>query len=101
MLNGLLWHLGRGSMEASRNPIGMRQTAGRQSLQLLLYVIFHATDRWTRPIQQQLGGAAIAVIRKTNDAGVGYKPFSPLWTRNNANVTAMNLPVDSERLTGR
>src|SRR5258708_36836522 len=88
-------------MEASRNPIGMRQTTGRESLQLLLYVIFHASDRWTRPIQQQVGGAAIAVIRKTNAAGVGYKPFSNLWTWNTANVGAMNVPVDRNRLTER
>lgn len=85
-------------MEVPRNPIGMRQTTRGKSLQLLLYVILHASDRWTGPLHQQVGGAAIAIMRKTNTAGVGDKPFSNLWTWNGSNVGAMNVPVDGNRL---
>ena len=85
-------------MEALSNPIGMRQTTRGKSLQFLLYVIFHASDRWTGPIQQQVRGAAIAVIRKTNAAGVGDKPLSNLWAWEAPNVRAMNMRVDSNRL---
>lgn len=88
-------------MEALRNPIGMRQTTRGKSLQLLLYVILHASDRWTGSIQQQVGGAAIAVIRKTKAAGVGDKPFSNLWAWNAPNVGTMNMRVDGNRLAQR
>jgi hypothetical protein len=97
-LNELLRHLGRAGRETLRNPIGMRQTTGGESLQLLLYVILYSSDRWTWPIQQQVGGAAIAIIRKTNAAGVGNKPFSNLWAWNVPNVGAMNMPADGNWL---
>src|SRR6266567_5646165 len=79
----------------------MRQTTRGKSLQLLLYVIFHSSDRWTRAIQQQVGGAAITIIRKTNAAGVGDKPLSNLWAWNPSNVGSMSMPVDGNRLSQR
>jgi len=85
-------------MEALRNPIGMRQTTRGESLHLPLYVILHASDRWTKPIQQQVGGAVIALVRKTNAAGVGDKPFSNLWAWNAPNVGAMDMTIDGNRL---
>src|SRR3982074_420569 len=88
-------------METLCDPIGMRQSTSGKSLQLPLYVILHASDRRTGPIQQQIGGAAIAVIRKTDAAGVGYKPFSNLWTWNTPNVGAMNMGVGGNRLAQR
>jgi hypothetical protein len=76
----------------------MRQITRGKNLQLLLYVILHASDRWTRPIQQQVGGAGIAVIRKAKAAGVDDKPFSNPWACNAPNVGTMNMRVDDNLL---
>src|SRR6266513_3458850 len=97
----LLRHLGSARRKTRCNPIGMRQTTRGKKLQLLLYVILHSSDRWTCPIQQKVGGTAIAIVRKTDAAGVDDKPFSNLWAGNVPNIGAMNMPVDGNRLTQR
>ena len=57
--------------EDLRNPIGMREAAGRKGLKFPVHVIIHATDGWFGVIQQEVCRSAIAVVRKTNAACVG------------------------------
>jgi hypothetical protein len=53
----------------------MRETASGESPQLPLHVILDAAYRRIGPIEQEIGGAAIAVVRKTDAAGVGDRQF--------------------------
>jgi hypothetical protein len=70
-------------MKSLRNPISMGQ--------------IHASDRRNCPIQQEVAGTAITVIRRTNAAGVGDHHFSSLWVQNAPNVGAMDMTIDGNR----
>lgn len=61
-----LRHLEAAASEDFRNPTGVRETATGKSLEFPVQVILHASDCWLGFIQQQVCGAAIAVVRKTN-----------------------------------
>jgi hypothetical protein len=65
---------------------------------VIFMVYDQTTFRRAWALQQQLGGAAIAVIRKAKAAGVDDKPFSSLWACNAPNVGAMNMRVDGNPL---
>src|ERR1035441_1224257 len=69
--DGGLWHLGAGAAKGLSNPIGVRETAGGESLKFLVHIVLHAPDSWLRVIQQEVCSAAIAVVRKTDAARVG------------------------------
>src|SRR5947207_729695 len=72
----------------------MRQTAGGKRLYFSLHAVFHPPDRRTRLIEQQIGRAAVAIVRQTNAASVRDKPLGKGWTCKAPNVGTVNMPVD-------
>src|ERR1700734_3006640 len=66
-----LRHLEAAAGEHLRNPAGVGESATGKSLYLLVDVVLHAPDGRGGLIQQEVCCATIAVVRKTNAAGVG------------------------------
>ena len=74
----------------------MREAATGKRLKLPIDVVLHAPDGRLGLIEQEVGSAAIAVVRKTDAACVGddHSGDAP-------NVGAMDMPIDGNLLAER
>ena len=68
----------------------MRKPTAAKCLQFLFDVIFNAPNRYPAIIQQQIRGAAVAIIRKANAAAIGNS--SPADT---SDIRSVDVTVDN------
>src|SRR5271156_4780731 len=94
----MLWHLGRTCAKHFGGPLCTRQTAQGKGLQLLLDVVLDPPDRGDAVCEDQIGCARVAIVGKSNAAGVDQESRLP---SNTADERPMGMPKGNDRLAKR
>ena len=94
----MLWHLGRTCSKHFCGPPRTGQTAEGKGLQLLLNVVVDPPDRGDTVCEEQIGCARIAIVGKSNAAGVDQESRLPSKT---ADERPMGMPKGNDRLAKR